>query len=1003
MKRLILLSCVLVALISLQAQNDKNQALAGGEQADYARFVNPLVGTALNGHTFPGATVPFGAVQLSPDTRLEGWDGCSAYHYSDNIVFGFSHTHLSGTGCSDYGDILLMPFSGTPSVINTEYCSAFSHQNEVAEAGYYSTLLDKYNIKVELTCSEHVGVHRYTYKDRKPKGVIIDLKHRDMVLNSVIKYDSKNNTIVGLRDSKAWNENQKLNFSILFSQKIEKIDFYVNDKKVDDVDAINGKNCKAIVYFSDDCERVVVKVSLATAAQNLDDALLNQAEINDFDFDDVRNNARKSWNKELGKIEVQTSDITLKQNFYTALYHCFISPNVFTDLNGKYRGHDGLVYTTKNGGKVYTVFSLWDTYRALHPLLALIDRQRTKDFIYTFMRNYEQGGVLPVWELAAYETWCMIGYHSVSVIYDAYKKGIINDYSDYEKYQLLQAMVASAKLNKLGRPELARYGYVPADKEHESVSKTLEYAYDDWCIAQFAKDLGQEDIYNEFIKRAQSYKNIVDQAGFMHAKANGAFIQPFDPTEINNHYTEANCWQYSTYVPHDFNTYIDLMGGNAVMEHFLDSLFRTSSAMTGRNQADVTGLIGQYAHGNEPSHHAAYLYNYVGKPWKTQELVNQILYTLYSPKPDGLCGNEDCGQMSAWYVLSSIGFYPVCPGDNRYFIGSPVFDKVTIHLENGEKFIITTKNRRKNACYIQSAILNGEKFTRSYLTFNDLKDGGQLDFEMGAKPSKKWGMGKDDIPESRITPSTTIVPIIVADKQSFTDSMTFSIKLFAPDNQTDKKQIYPAQSDKIYYTLDESTPVKSKKCEYNGPVTIKENTHVKAISYNPQTGFSPIVEAYFYQFAQDQKVKLNVPYEAMYPASGDNAVLDGIRGSSNFRLGGWQGYCGVDFDATIDLNSVREIESVAADFLQDTRAWIIFPTEMTVSVSNDNVNFVPYGNYVNAIPANDYEAQTQMYLVKKKVECRYVRIQAKTFGILPEWHYGAGGQSHIFIDEIIVK
>lgn len=999
MKRIVFLSLFVFVNIALQAQKSGiNDA-----QTDYARFVRPLVGTDFHGHTFPGATVPFGAVQLSPDTRLDGWDGCSAYHYSDNVIYGFSHTHLSGTGCSDYGDILLMPFSGTPSVVNSEYCSPFSHKNEIAEAGYYSVLLDKYNIKVELTCSKHVGVHRYTYNNQNAKGVIIDLKHRDMVLNSVIKYDKNNKSIIGLRDSKAWNEHQRLNFSILFSQNIEKIDFYVDDKKVDSVDVIQGTNCKAVVYFSEDCEKVVAKVALSTAAQNLDDAKYNQAEIIDFDFDKVHYEARQCWNRELGKIVVETEDETLKENFYTALYHCFISPNIFTDLNGKYRGHDGLVYSAKNDNKVYTVFSLWDTYRALHPLLTLIDRQRTKDFIYTFMRNYEQGGVLPVWELAAYETWCMIGYHSVSVIYDAYQKGILNDYTEYEKYQLLQAMVASAKLNKLGRPELARYGYVPADKEHESVSKTLEYAYDDWCIAQLAKDLGQDDVYNEFMKRAQSYKNVLDPAGFMHAKANGAFIQPFDPTEINNHYTEANCWQYSTYVPHDFNTYVDLIGGSVVAERFLDTLFGSSSVMSGRNQSDVTGLIGQYAHGNEPSHHAAYLYNYLGKPWKTQEMVNKILYTLYTPEPDGLCGNEDCGQMSAWYVMSSIGFYPVCPGDNKYIIGSPVFDKVTIHLENGKQFVITTKNRTRESCYVQSATLDGSKFNRSYITYDELKDGGQIDFVMGLKPSKKWGVGKGNLPENRIEATTTIVPVIVADKQSFPDEMTFDIQLYSSENKTDKNFVYPAQTDKIFYTLDGSTPLKSKEHAYNGPVTIKENTHVKAVSFNPQTGFSPIVEADFYKFAQDQKVTLNAPYEEMYPASGDNAVLDGIRGSSNFRLGGWQGYYGIDFDATIDLNKVKEIESVSASFLQDTRAWVVFPTEMTVEISDDNVDFIPYGTYVNRIPADDYEAQTQLYTVEKKAECRYVHIKAKTFGTLPDWHMGAGGKSHTFIDEIIVK
>ena len=366
-------------------------------QENLVQYVNPLVGTDFHGHTYPGAIVPFGAVQLSPDTRLDGWDGCSAYHYSDNVVYGFSHTHLSGTGCSDYGDILLMPFTGKASVINSEYCSTFSHSKEIAEPGYYSVWLDKYKVKAELTCTPRVGVHRYTYPDNDmPKGIILDLKHRDMVLNSVISYDAKANKIVGLRDSKAWNEHQKLNFSMLFSQRIANVEFYVNDQRVDSVNAVTGTNCKAIIYFAENTKQVVTKVALATAALNLNDADKNLKEVPDFDFHKVHHQAREIWNEELGKIEVETSDIELKKVFYTALYHCYTSPYLFNDIDGKYRGMDGITHQAKEHN-VYTVFSLWDTYRALHPLLALIDRKRTDDFVYTFMRHYEQGGMLPVW------------------------------------------------------------------------------------------------------------------------------------------------------------------------------------------------------------------------------------------------------------------------------------------------------------------------------------------------------------------------------------------------------------------------------------------------------------------------------------------------------------------------------------------------------------------------------------------------------------------------------
>ena len=476
-----------------------------GQQQNLAEYVNPFVGTDFHGHTYPGAIVPFGMIQPSPDTRLDGWDGCSGYHYSDNVVYGFSHTHLSGTGCSDYGDVLLMPFTGKASVMNKEYASGFSHRNETASPGYYSVLLDKNNIKVELTASRRVGVHRYTFPEsRGAKGVVIDLKHRDKVLNSRIQYDPKKNMILGIRESSAWNDHQKLSFSILFSQPIRNIEYYVNGIPVDASDVIAGKDCKAVIYFADDVKEVVLKVAISGIVNDMEGAIKNQTEIPDFNFDKVKADALKMWNDELNRIVVETEDVKLKEVFYTALYHAFTSPYLFTDIDGRYYGMDGNVHQSQ-GHDVYTVFSLWDTYRALHPLLSLIDRKRTGDFLYTFMKHYEQGGMLPVWELAGFETWCMIGYHSVPVIYDAYVKGI----GDFDKEKMLEAMVSSAKLKKLGRPEYAKYGYVPGDKEHEDVSKTLEYAYDDWCIAQYAKAIGNKEIYDEFIQRCQFYKKYI--------------------------------------------------------------------------------------------------------------------------------------------------------------------------------------------------------------------------------------------------------------------------------------------------------------------------------------------------------------------------------------------------------------------------------------------------------------------------------------------------------------
>jgi predicted alpha-1,2-mannosidase len=938
-------------------------------------------------------------IQLSPDTRLDGWDGCSAYHYSDTLVYGFSHTHLSGTGCSDYGDILMMPFTGKGSVINTEYAGSFSHNNEKATPGYYSVLLNKNNIYVELTTSKRVGLHRYTYsQSSSEKGIVLDLKHRDMVLFSMICYDAKTNSIYGIRNSKAWNDNQKLAFSILFSKPIRKVELYLNDVRVDDVAKIEGTHCKALIYFDNDVKEVVSKVAISANTEEPNAAFKNHIEVKDFDFDRVKNETYNLWNKELSKIAVETKNTELKKIFYTALYHAFTSPYLFTDVDGTYLGLDHQIHKTTAERNVYTVFSLWDTYRALHPLLNLIDRERSEDFLYTFMKHYEQGGMLPVWELAAFETWCMIGYHSVPVIYDAFVKGI----GDYDKEKMLKAMVHSATLDKLGRPEFAKYGYIPGDMEHEDVSKTLEYAYDDWCIAQFAKAIGNEKVYQEFNERCQYYKNILDPKGFMHPKLNGGFMEPFNPTEINNHFSEGNSWQYSTYVPHDLSTLIELSGGAQVFDAHLDSLFHTTEKLTGREQADVTGLIGQYAHGNEPSHHAAYLYNYVGKPWKTQALTRKIMKELYTSAPDGLCGNEDCGQMSAWYVFSAMGFYPVCPGSNRYDLGSPIFDRVTLNLENGKQFVIVCKNQSSDNVYIKSAKWNGKTYTKSYITYNDIKNGGILELEMDHQPNRQRGVLKDDIAFSKVEHTLTIVPNVSPSHKTFHGEAEIVLSLYDPITKDDKNSLFPAQTDVIYYTLDESEPT-IHSTKYTKPIKIDADTKLKAVAYNPTTGYSKTVEASFIKYETDKSIEIRSKYNRLYTAGGDEGLIDKVRGNPNFSLGGWQGYQDQDFDATVDLGSVKEITEIGAGFLQDVRSWIIFPTSVTFEISDDNVNFTHYGTFTNPHPYDDYTPMVDDFTVKKEAKARYIRVTAKNFGALPEWHLGAGYPAFIFIDEIIVK
>lgn len=710
-------------------------------QTNYTQYVDPFIGTGGHGHTFPGATVPFGMVQLSPDTRLTGWDGCSGYHYSDNRIYGFSHTHLSGTGCSDYGDILLMPTVGKVQLKNKQYSSPFKKENEKASAGYYSVFLDKPKVNVELTSTNRTGLHKYTFPQSSSSNIILDLTHRDRVKQGEINITG-NNEISGMRVSHAWADNQILYFVIQFSKPFTKSGIAKADVVNENSKHDTGSLLKAFVSF-ETTEGEVIYARVGISAVSIEGARKNlEAEQNDFDFEKTKHNAESAWNKELSKIEVEGTDEHAKRTFYSALYHCMIAPNTYQDVDGQYRGRDFKIHQA--GFTYYTVFSLWDTYRALHPLLTLIDKKRTSDFINTFIHEYEEGGRLPVWELSSCETWCMIGYHSIPVIAEAYLKGV----TGFDISKAYEAMKFSAMENKNALDSYKVNGYINFSLHGQSVSRTLEYAYDDWCIAQVAKKLGKTDDYNYFIQRAQSYKNLFDkETGFMRPRS-GSFMSPFDPYKVDHNYTEANAWQYSLYVPQDINGHIKLLGGKGKLAAFLDSLFNASTKLTGHKQPDISGMIGQYVHGNEPSHQIAYEYNYAAQPWKAQAMVRRIMNEMYHDQPDGLSGNEDCGQMSAWYIFSALGFYPVCPGSDQYAIGSPIFEKATIHLENGKSFSIETNST--TGVYINSATLNNTSYTKSYLEYSDLMNGGTLQLQMSSEPNKNWGSGETEVPVTKI-------------------------------------------------------------------------------------------------------------------------------------------------------------------------------------------------------------------------------------------------------------
>jgi predicted alpha-1,2-mannosidase len=920
------------------------------------QYVNPFIGTGGHGHTFPGATLPFGMVQLSPDTRIDGsWDGCSGYHYSDATIYGFSHTHLNGTGCSDFGDIMIMPFMGKASLDNKVYSSKFSHQNEKASAGFYAVKLEKHNIDVRLTASTRIGFHEYTFNTAGQANVVLDLNHRDLLLGGEV-HIINSTTIEVRRESEAWAKNQIVFARIEFSAPMKVTDIRSNGDYMHSPENEYIGGTQTAICFSKQVkkgEKILVKVSLSPTGY--EGAKLNSFEIKGWDFEKVKKEAEQKWDSELSKIQITSDNKDKKTIFYTALYHTMMQPNIAQDLDRKYRGRDNKIYVAE-GFDYYSVFSLWDTFRAAHPLYTLIDKKRTADFINTFLKQYEQGGRLPVWELASNETDCMIGYHSVSVMADAMAKGIKG--FDYEK--CFEAAKHSAMLDHLGLDAYKRQGFISMDDEHESVSKTLEYAYDDWCIAQMAEILNKKEDYNYFMKRSQSWKNVFDwNAGFMRPKKNGGWNKPFDPREINNNFTEGNSWQYSFFVPQDIPGMIEAYGGAAKFEAKLDEMFNSESKTTGREQADVTGLIGQYAHGNEPSHHMAYLYNYVGKPEKTTEKVHFILDNFYKNTPDGLIGNEDCGQMSAWYVLSSMGIYAVTPGIPEWSVTQSSFDSIKVNFE--------------------------DKITKEIFK------------KMPVRAMENFGINNNykDIAVGYSYNEIIPAPLIQAEGKAFKDKMMIEI---VSKNPTDKIYYIVFEKDVDYSTI------KMTYVPYIKPFYIETSSTIQAYIKNDNDQ-SPTVSAHFYKKPSNYSIEIKSKYNPQYTAGGDEGIIDGINGTENWRKGEWQGYQSQDFEAIINLQTEKNVSNFSATFLQDSGSWILMPTKVDYYVSNDNVNFTLAGSVTNSISPKYSVNKIQNFEFKaaQELKAKYVKVKAYNFGKLPDWHLGAGGDAFIFIDEITIK
>jgi len=716
-------------------------------------YVDPFIGTGGHGHTYPGATVPFGMLQVSPDNGISKWDWCSGYHYTDSITIGFSHLHLSGTGIGDLNDIRFMPVNKVVDLTkdiksrdDIPYKSTYRHQDETANPGYYSVKLLDHKIKAELTSTLRTAYHKYTYSKGDIQSVVVDLGFAinwDRTIASQINIVD-DNTISGYRNSTGWAKNQKVFFLAKFSKPITKYNLVHDGQKIENTEVVGEKTFAQLFFDASTGNELQVKVGLSSVS--IENAIINMADSNDnFDFDKIKDEAEVEWNNKLASIEIESSNDDLKSIFYTALYHTQIAPVTFSDANGEFRMENDTISKAENF-IAYSTLSLWDTFRAEHPLLTITDPDKVADFINSMLAYYQINKKLPVWTLYGNETNTMTGYHSIPVITEAYLKGI----QGFDIEKAYEAMKTTMMQDERGLEFYKKFGYVPFNLLDESVTITLEYAYNDWCVAQIAKALGRDDDYNYFLNRSKAYEHLFDaETGFMRGKSDSgdSWHEPFDPKfsshRVHADYTEGNAWQHSWFVLHDTDNLIKMHGGEEIFANKLEQLFTESSEITGENvSADISGLIGQYAHGNEPSHHIAYMFNYADKPWKTQYWVREILKTQYDTTPEGLSGNEDCGQMSAWYVLSSIGIYPFNPASGEYQIGSPIFEKTTIKISDNKSFIIIAKNASDENIYIQSATLNGTAFSRTTITHSELMNGGTLEFIMGNNPNKNWGITK---------------------------------------------------------------------------------------------------------------------------------------------------------------------------------------------------------------------------------------------------------------------
>lgn len=747
----IMLAAAAVAMTSLVSCTPADQTA----EADLLQYVDPFIGSGFHGHVFVGASVPFGMVQLGPNNIDKGWDWCSGYHYSDSICIGFSHTHLNGTGCGDMGDVMVMPMTevnvkrGNQDDISSGYASYYRHETEEAHPDYYSVMLDRYDIKAELTATARVGLHRYTFPQGKQAHILVNLKDGvgSIVTNSYIRQIDEY-TIEGYRYTRGWSPMRKVYFVLQADKPIADLSLYDDTVQVAAKSQLKARAVKGVLSFGEQ-QQVMVKVALSPVS--CENAMANlKAEMSGFDFEHVRKACAAQWNERLNRITIETDDEAAKRVFYTSNYHTMVAPTLFCDVNGQYRGINDMIYTAPEGFTNYTTLSLWDTYRTLNPLFTLVNDEMVPDIVNTMISIYHQNDKLPVWALQSGETNCMPGYSAVPIIADAYLKGF-EGFDAEEAFAAMKATTVYPQQNAV--PYVVERGYIPCDKVHEATSIAMEYAVDDWGVAAMAKKMGKQEDADLYARRAMYYKQYFDnEIKFIRPKMDdGTWRTPYDPANsihMVGDFTEGNGWQYTFFAPHDVYGLIELFGGDEEFITKLDAFFVNNDSMGETASADITGLIGQYAHGNEPSHHIAYMYAYAGQQWKVAEKVRFIMDEFYTDKPDGVIGNEDCGQMSAWYVMSSMGFYQENPSDGVFVFGSPRFDKMTVKVRGNNTLIIEAENNSKENIYIQEVYFNGKPYEKSYITYDELIAGGTLKFVMGPKPNKNFGAAKENRPQA---------------------------------------------------------------------------------------------------------------------------------------------------------------------------------------------------------------------------------------------------------------